>query len=88
MKFPLLLKGAVACIPLVYICSQAGWICAEVGRQPWAIQDLLPVSASVSGIQTASVQITFFLFLLLFTVLLVVEIRIMLQAIRKGPDMQ
>ena len=88
MKFPLLLKGAVACIPLVYICSQAGWICAEVGRQPWAIQDLLPVSAAVSGIQTASVQITFFLFLLLFTVLLVVEIRIMLQAIRKGPDMQ
>lgn len=29
-------------IPLAYIAGQAGWIVAEVGRQPWAIQDILP----------------------------------------------
>lgn len=73
-------------IPLGYIAGQAGWVVAEVGRQPWAIQDILPVGASISKLETSSVQITFFLFLALFTVLLIAEIGIMLKAIKKGPD--
>lgn len=72
-------------IPLAYIAEQAGWIVAEVGRQPWAIQDILPTSVSVSKLSTSSVQTTFFLFLLLFTVLLIAEVRIMVKAIKKGP---
>ncbi|WP_085536996.1 cytochrome ubiquinol oxidase subunit I [Massilibacteroides vaginae] len=75
-------------IPLAYIASQAGWIVAEVGRQPWAIQDILPVSASVSKLSVGSVQATFFLFLILFTVLLVAEIGIMIKAIKKGPEFE
>ena len=74
-------------IPLAYIASQAGWIVAEVGRQPWVIQDLMPTTAAVSKLQTGSVQLTFFLFLILFTVLLVAELRIMTRAIKQGPDM-
>lgn len=73
-------------IPLAYIAGQAGWIVAEVGRQPWAIQDILPVSASISRLHTSSVQLTFFLFLALFTVLLIAEIGIMVKAIKKGPQ--
>ena len=72
-------------IPLAYIAGQAGWIVAEVGRQPWVIQDILPASASISNLSTSAVQTTFFLFLLLFTVLLVAEIGIMVKAIKKGP---
>ena len=74
-------------IPLGYIAGQAGWIVAEVGRQPWAIQDLLPTNAAISALETSSVQVTFFLFLALFTILLFAEIRIMVKAIRKGPEM-
>lgn len=73
-------------IPLAYIASQAGWIVAEVGRQPWAIQDILPVSASISKLSVGSVQTTFFIFLGLFTVLLIAEIGIMVKAIKKGPQ--
>jgi len=73
-------------IPLAYIAGQAGWIVAEVGRQPWAIQDILLTSAAVSRLSTSSVQITFFLFLALFTVLLIAEIGIMVKAIKKGPE--
>jgi cytochrome d ubiquinol oxidase subunit I len=73
-------------IPLVYIASQAGWVVAEVGRQPWAIQDILPVTAAVSKLNTSSVQVTFFIFLLLFTVLLIAELGIMVKTIRKGPQ--
>lgn len=79
---------AIISLPLVYLCSQAGWIVAEAGRQPWAIQDLMPVKAAISDLSASSVQVTFFLFLALFTVLLVAEIGIMLKAIRKGPEME
>lgn len=73
-------------IPLAYIASHAGWIVAEVGRQPWTIQDMLPVNAAVSRLTTGTVQTTFFIFLVMFTVLLVAEIGIMVKAIRKGPE--
>lgn len=73
-------------IPLAYIASQSGWIVAEVGRQPWAIQDILPTYAAISKLQTSSVQVTFFLFLTLFTILLIAEIRIMVREIKKGPE--
>lgn len=73
-------------IPLVYMASQSGWIVAEVGRQPWAIQDLLPVGVAISKLPTSSVQLTFFIFVVLFTILLIAEIRILLKAIQKGPE--
>ena len=75
-------------IPLAFVASQSGWIVAEAGRQPWVIQDLMPTTAAVSKLQTGSVQLTFFLFLILFTVLLVAELRIMTRAIKQGPDME
>lgn len=73
-------------ILLAYIASQAGWIVAEVGRQPWTIQDLLPTVAAVSRIDSASVQVTFWIFAVLFTTLLIAEIGIMTKQIRKGPS--
>ncbi|NDV66727.1 cytochrome ubiquinol oxidase subunit I [Bacteroides sp. 224] len=76
---------ALLTIPLGYIAGQAGWIVAECGRQPWAIQDLLPVNAAISRLQTGSVQTTFFIFVVLFTVMLVAEVSILLREIKKGP---
>ena len=73
-------------LPLAYIASEAGWIWAEMGRQPWAIQDMLPLNAAVSNIGSGSVATTFFIFLVLFTTLLAVEIRILCKQIAKGPD--
>ena len=77
---------ALVCIPLVYICGQCGWIVAEVGRQPWTIQGLLPVNVAISGLGAGAVKTTFFLFLAIFALFLVIEIRIMLGAIKKGPQ--
>ena len=72
-------------IPLVYLASQMGWIVAELGRQPWVIQDLLPTMAAVSRIDSSSIQITFWLFALVFTALLVAEVMIMTKQIKIGP---
>ncbi|MBN3034223.1 MAG: cytochrome ubiquinol oxidase subunit I [Bacteroidales bacterium] len=76
---------AILSIPLAYLASQAGWILAEMGRQPWVIQDVMPTLAAVTRIETSSVQLTFWLFAVTFTVLLVAEIRIMATQIKKGP---
>lgn len=75
---------AIAMVPLAYIASESGWIVAEMGRQPWTIQDMLPTWAAVSDISSGSVALTFFIFLALFTTLLAVEISIMLKQIKKG----
>ena len=81
-----LLLAALCCIPLVYICGQAGWVVAEVGRQPWTIQGLLPVNVAISSLSAGAVKTTFFVFLAIFTLFLVIEIRILIGAIKKGPE--
>jgi cytochrome d ubiquinol oxidase subunit I len=85
-KHKWVLQLSVWSILLGYIASELGWIVAEVGRQPWTIQDILPVGASTSHLSVGSVQTTFFMFLILFTVLLIAEIKIMLAQIKKGPE--
>ena len=81
-----LLRVAVWSIPLAYLASQAGWVLAEVGRQPWAIQDLMPVGIAASKIGPGSVSATFFIFLALFTALLIAELSIMFRQIKIGPE--
>jgi cytochrome d ubiquinol oxidase subunit I len=63
-----------------------GWVLAEMGRQPWIIQDLMPVSTAVSRIGSGSVITTFVLFAVLFTVLLIAEVSIMIKQIKTGPN--
>ena len=78
--------AAIALVPLAYVASESGWLVAEFGRQPWTIQDMLPVGAAVSDISAGNVALTFFIFLALFTTMLAVEINIMLKQIKKGPE--
>jgi cytochrome d ubiquinol oxidase subunit I len=84
-KHRLFLKAAIWTIPLAYLASQAGWVVAEVGRQPWVIQDLMPTMAAVTKISAGAVQVTFWLFAIIFTTLLIAEIKIMMRQIKIGP---
>ena len=72
---------AIITIPLAWICSQSGWVVAEVGRQPWVIEGLMPTSAAISHIPTSSVITTFFIFVVVFSALLAAEINIMVKFI-------
>ena len=92
----LVLKGSIAkqrwflwiallSVPLAYIAGEAGWVLTEVGRQPWIIQELMPVSKAVSQISAGSVMTTFILFAILFTALLIAEVSIMVKQIKTGP---
>lgn len=71
-------------LPVVYLVSQAGWVVAEVGRQPWVVQDLLPTKAAISEISSGTVITTFWLFAAIFTALLIAEMSIMCRQISKG----
>ena len=79
------LKLSILGFPLALIASEAGWIVAELGRQPWVIQDLMPTMAAVSKISAGTVQVTFWLFAVVFTALLAAEIGIMTKQIKLGP---
>ena len=49
-KFKFIPYLAIACVPLAYIASQCGWIVAEVGRQPWVVQNLMPTNVAITRI--------------------------------------
>ena len=80
--------AALLSIPLVYLAGEAGWVVAEVGRQPWVIEGLLPVKAAISSVSVGAVQTTFWLFVAIFTLFLVIEMRIMFKAIIQGPNIE
>jgi cytochrome d ubiquinol oxidase subunit I len=80
-----LLWAGLLSLPLGYAAQEAGWITAEVGRQPWAIQDMLPVGMATSNITASPVMLTFWLFAILFTALLIAEVKIMTTQIKIGP---
>lgn len=81
-----LLWVAILTIPLPYIASQAGWIVAEVGRQPWVVYEKMPTIAAVSNLSPAAVQLTFWIFLATFSALFIAEIKILTTQIKKGPE--
>ena len=74
---------AIVTIPLTYICSMCGWIVAEVGRQPWTIQDLMPNKVAISDLSAGYVQTTFWIFAVIFTALLIADISIICRQISK-----
>ncbi len=84
--YPWLLRIAVLAIPLPFIAIEFGWVVAEFGRQPWIIEGVLPTAAAVSSLGASIVLLTILGFAVLYTVLIVIEMTLMVKAIRKGPE--
>jgi cytochrome d ubiquinol oxidase subunit I len=85
-RYPGLLRLAVFAIPLPWIAAEFGWIVAEFGRQPWIIEGVLPTAAAVSNLGATTVLFTLLGFALIYTILIVIEMALMVRAIRKGPE--
>lgn len=81
-----LLRVAVASIPLPWIAAELGWVVAEVGRQPWSIEGILPTAVAASNLGVSTVLFTICGFALIYTLLIIVEMALMLRAIKKGPE--
>jgi len=69
-----------------FVAIQAGWMVAEIGRQPWAVYDLLLTADGVSVVVSAlEINITILLFLVFYTILFISWLRVVLGMIKKGP---
>jgi cytochrome d ubiquinol oxidase subunit I len=80
-----LLWITVCSLPLPWIAAELGWTTAEVGRQPWTIDGILPTALSVSSVPAINVAISIAGFVTVYSALFVVEMFLMVRAIRKGP---
>ena len=79
------LRLAVLAIPLPWIAIEAGWLLAEVGRQPWAVEGVLPTFLGASSLTVAHLWTTIVCFTLLYGALAIVEVGLILRAVKKGP---
>jgi cytochrome bd ubiquinol oxidase subunit I len=74
-------------MPFPFIANTAGWITAEVGRQPWLIYGLMRTSAGFSPLVSAgSVWFTLLGFLGMYTVLGVLFLFLVYREIERGPE--
>ena len=80
------LKAALLSLPLPWLAIELGWIVAEYGRQPWAIEGVLPTALGVSSVSAAQVATSLAGFVLFYSALAVVDAVLMLKYARKGPD--
>ncbi len=81
-----LFRIAVLALPLPWIAIEFGWFVAEFGRQPWIIEGVLPTALATSELGIPSLLLTLAGFTLIYGVLAVIEVRLMLRAIAKGPE--
>ena len=81
-----LLRLALFALPLPWVAAELGWMVAEIGRQPWIIEGVLPTALATSELGVGDLVVTIGGFTLVYGVLAVIEVRLMLQAIGKGPD--
>lgn len=69
------------------IANQAGWFAAEVGRQPWIVQNLLRTSEGLSAVVKAdSVLFSLILFTFIYLLLFAVFVYLLNDKIQHGPS--
>ena len=78
-----LVRGAVV-LPFLPIAANAfGWLFTEMGRQPWAVFGVMTTASGVSpGVGAGYVAASMLAFILVYAVLIVIEVRLMLAAVR------
>jgi cytochrome d ubiquinol oxidase subunit I len=81
-----LLRLAILALPLPWLAAELGWFVAEFGRQPWIIDGVLPTFLATSELGVPDLVLTILGFTAVYAVLAVIEVKVMLQAIGKGPD--
>ncbi|WP_137152229.1 cytochrome ubiquinol oxidase subunit I [Devosia sp. FKR38] len=82
---PLLLRIGLFTLPLPWLAAEAGWLIAEYGRQPWAVEGVLPTFYAASGLHVWDLIISLAFFVTVYTVLAIVMVWLMLRVVKHGP---
>jgi cytochrome d ubiquinol oxidase subunit I len=83
---PLLLKLMLISIPLPYVAAEAGWVLAEVGRQPWIVYGLMRTSDAASPVAGSQVLISLAAFIVVYGLLGCLGFYLMAKHAMKGPE--
>jgi cytochrome d ubiquinol oxidase subunit I len=63
-----------------------GWTVAEVGRQPWVVNGILPTFMGTSSVSTSQLHLSLAGFIIFYTGLFFVEMFLMFKYARLGPS--
>ena len=80
------LRAAFLALPLPWIAAELGWVVAEYGRQPWAIDGVLPTFLGASPVPATNVILSICGFVIFYSALAVVDVYLLVRLIRRGPD--
>jgi cytochrome d ubiquinol oxidase subunit I len=70
-----------------FVSNQAGWVAAEVGRQPWAVYNLLRTSdAGSKAVQGDQVLVSIVIFSVIYLFLMLVWLTVLNRKIKTGPE--
>lgn len=73
-------------IPLPHIAHETGWMSAELGRQPWAVYEVLRTADAASVVVPAgSIVFSLVMFSLIYTLLFIVFVSIIVRLVKTGP---
>ena len=81
-----LLNIALWSLPLPWVAIEAGWFVAEYGRQPWAVEGVLPTFYAASDLSVLDLSISLGFFMTLYTILAIIMVILMLKVIKAGPS--
>ncbi|MGA8072307.1 MAG: cytochrome ubiquinol oxidase subunit I [Candidatus Acidiferrales bacterium] len=75
------------CVPLPYIANTAGWMTAELGRQPWLIYGLMRTASGVSPrVGAGNAWFTLIGFMGMYTMLAILWLFLVWREIEHGPE--
>jgi cytochrome d ubiquinol oxidase subunit I len=84
---PWMLWILMLCVPLPYIANTAGWMTAELGRQPWLIYGVMRTAHGISPrVGAGNAWFTLIGFMGLYTVLGILWLFLVCREIERGPE--
>jgi cytochrome d ubiquinol oxidase subunit I len=85
-KSKLFLRFAVLMGPTGVIAILAGWVTAEVGRQPWVVYGVMRTKDAVADHALATVGTTLIVFVVMYCIVFGTGLGYMLKLMSVGPD--
>ncbi|MDP1631414.1 MAG: cytochrome ubiquinol oxidase subunit I [Caulobacter sp.] len=81
------LRAAVAMGPAGFVAVIAGWVVAEVGRQPWTIYGVLRTADSASPVGAGQVSVSLLGFMIIYAIVFSAGAVYILRIVNRGPSL-
>jgi cytochrome d ubiquinol oxidase subunit I len=74
------------CLPIPFVVNEAGWVTAEVGRQPWSVYRLLRTEDAFSrSVPASHVAVSLLMFVVIYLAVLGLTVHLVRKKVLQGP---